>query len=505
MLDAIVVGAGPNGLSAAITLAWAGHSVLVLEANESIGGGVRSAALTLPGFVHDVCAGSFPMALGSPFFRALPLEAHGLSWIHPVVPLAHPLDDGRAVVLHRSLEETMLGLDEDGAAHARMFGDLTARWQALLPADHADGPPAIWRQASSRGRVLRPSPSLLRTLVTALRPANSLARGTFRTEEARALLAGLAAHGMQPLTKLGTGAFALTLGAAAHAVGWPLVRGGAQRLTDALAAILRGHGGVIETGRRVGTLAELPPSRVVLLDVSPAALRRLAADRLSPGYRRWLARFRRGPAAFKLDYALSAPIPWTASACRRAGVVHVGGTLEEIGVALADTWQGLPSQRPFVLVAQPSLFDRDRVPAGTDSHTAWAYCHVPRGDTIDMTDAIEQQIERFAPGFKQTVLARHVLDPAALEAHDVNLERGDIAGGACDLRQLLFRPAPRIVPWTTSDPRLFLCSASTPPGPGVHGLCGHFAALAALRTLRRRGRDDLGSRVPCGRAPPFPG
>jgi len=487
MLDAVVVGAGPNGLSAAITLARAGRSVRLIEAGESLGGGARSAALTLPGFVHDVCSAVYPMGVGSPFFRGLPLQAHGVEWVEPELPLVHPLDGGRAAVLHGTLAATMAALGEDGPAHARIFGDLTARWQALTPDQRtgADGPTALTRAGASRWRAFRPTPALLRTLFTALRSAGALARSAFRTEEARALLGGLAAHGMQPLNKTGTAGFALTLGAAGHAVGWPCIRGGAQKLADALGEILRHHGGTIELGRRVRALGELPAARVVLLDVSPAALLGLAEGRLSPRYRRALRRFRRGPAAFKIDYALDAPIPWHATACRRAGVVHLGGPLEQIEQALDQAWRGVAPAQPFVLVAQPSLFDRSRVPAGSEAHTAWAYAHVPLGSTTDMTEAIEGQLERFAPGFKRRVRARHVLDPAALEAHDANLEGGDIAGGACDLRQLLFRPAFRLIPWATSDPRLFLCSSSTPPGPGVHGLCGHLAARAALRRLGR--------------------
>jgi len=489
MLDAVVVGAGPNGLSAAITLARAGRSVRVIEGSETVGGGVRSAALTLPGFVHDVCSAVYPMGAGSPFFRGLPLRAHGVEWLQPELPLAHPLDGGRAAVLHGTLAATIEALGEDGAAHRRIFRDLTERWQALTPdqrpetAAEPGAPSRSFARSVSLWRALRPTPALLRTLFTALRPAGGLARSAFRTEEARALLGGLAAHGVQPLNKAGTGGFALTLGAAAHAVGWPLVRGGAQKLADALAEILRDHGGTIEVGRPVRALTELPRARVVLLDVAPSALLRLAGARLSAPYRRALRRFRRGPAAFKIDYALDGPIPWQAEPCRRAGVVHVCGPLGEIERALDEAWRGVVPARPFVLVAQPSLFDRSRVPAGSDAHTAWAYAHVPLGTTTDMSEVIEAQLERFAPGFKRRVLARHVLGPAALEAHDANLEGGDIAGGACDLRQLLFRPAFRCVPWTTSDPALFLCSSSTPPGPGVHGLCGHLAARAALRRL----------------------
>ena len=475
MLDAIVVGAGPNGLAAAITLARAGRSVHVIEAFDAIGGGVRSAELTLPGFVHDVCSAIYPMGIGSPFFRGLPLAAHGLEWAHPELPLAHPLDGGRAAALHRSLDATAEELGPDGPTYARIFGDLTERWRALI------APPP--RRLAD---VVGPSPGLWRTAAAGLSPAARVARRRFVTEEARALWAGLAAHGMQPLVRAGTGGFALSLGAAAHAVGWPFVRGGAQRLADALAGVLRGHGGTIETGHQVRSIEELPAARVVLLDVAPEALARIAGDLLPSRFSDQLARFRRGPAAFKLDYALSQPIPWQAEACRRAGVVHVGGTCSEVGLAFGEVARGLHPARPFVLVAQPSLFDRGRVPPGSSQHTAWAYCQVPEGSGRDMTDLLEAQIERFAPGFRDVVLARHTPDPRALEAHNANLVGGDIWGGACDLRHLIFRPTPRLRPWTTPHPRIFLCSASTPPGPGVHGLCGFMAARAALRALRRR-------------------
>ncbi|HEY8926802.1 MAG TPA: NAD(P)/FAD-dependent oxidoreductase, partial [Polyangia bacterium] len=350
------------------------------------------------------------------------------------------------------------------------------RWRALV------SPPP-----RRLAEVARPSAGLLRTAAAGLSPAARVARRRFATEEARALWAGLAAHGMQPLDRVGTGGFALSLGAAAHAVGWPFARGGAQRLADALAGILRGYGGTIETGHEVRSLDELPAARAVLLDVSPEALARIAGDLLPGHFRDQLARFGRGSAAFKLDYALSEPIPWSADACRRAGVVHAGGAYREVAQAFDEVARGEHPARPFVLVAQPSLFDRGRVPSGSSHHTAWAYCPVPEGSGRDMTAPLEAQIERFAPGFRDVVLARHTLGPRQLEAHDANLVGGDIWGGSCDLRHLIFRPAPRLRPWTTPNPRIFLCSASTPPGPGVHGLCGFFAARAALRALRRRG------------------
>ncbi|HXI57317.1 MAG TPA: NAD(P)/FAD-dependent oxidoreductase [Polyangia bacterium] len=466
----VVVGAGPNGLAAAITLARAGRRVLLLEAAEQVGGGVRSAALTLPGFVHDVCSAVYPLGAGSPFFRSLPLARHGVDWVHPPLALAHPLDGGRVAVVARSLEQTAAGLGRDGRAYRTLVGWLAGRWGELLGG-------AGWR-------ALRPGAGALLGLLRALGSAQGVAARRLRTSEGRALFAGLGAHGMQPLDRLGTAGFAMVLAAGAHAVGWPFVRGGAQRLADGLAGVLRGHGGVIRTGHPVRSLDELPPARAILLDVSPGQLLRLAGDRLPRRYRQRLARFRRGPAAFKIDYVLEAPIPWAAEACRQAGVVHVGGPAEEIAAAMAAAWRGPSPSRPFVLVAQPSLFDDGRVPPGSRRHTAWAYCHLPTGSTDDMTRPIEEQIERFAPGFQARIAARHVLAPAGLEAHDANLEQGDIGGGACDLRQLIFRPAPRRVPWSTPDPALFLCSASTPPGPGVHGLCGHWAARAVLRRLK---------------------
>ena len=483
LLDAVVVGACPNGLAAAITLARAGCSVAVVDAIDTVGGGVSSAALTEPGFVHDVCLPAvYPMGVGSPFFRSLRLGAHGVDWVHADAPLAHPLDGGRAVVLHRSLDETAMGLGADGAAYSGMVGGLVELWRRLVAeSDGASGGPTF-----SSLRSWHAVRVALRALPLALRSARSLARGRLHGDEGRALVAGLGAHGMLPLTATATGAFVLSLGAAAPPGGWPIVRGGSSQFAAARAAVLRGLGGTIETGRRVHSLGELPPSRAVVLDVSPRELLRLASDRLPRRYGRQVARYRRGSAAFKIDYALDRPIPWEAAACRGAGVVHVGGTADEIEAAFAQVAGGRTPPRPFVLVAQPSLFDRSRVPAQGGFETAWAYCHVPNGSSDDMTDAIENQIERFAPGFRSCVRARHRLGPAALEAHDSNLEGGDIGGGACDVRQLLLRPVPRLVPWTTPDPRLFLCSASTPPGPGVHGMCGYLAARVALRALRRR-------------------
>jgi phytoene dehydrogenase-like protein len=485
-LDAVVVGSGPNGLGAAITLARAGRSVLVVEGQKTLGGSVQSSPLTLPGFVHDVCSAVFPMGAGSPLFRSLPLAEHGLEWVGSDLPLAHALDGGRDVVMRGSLEDTAALLGPDGAAYARSLGGIVELWRAALA--EASGAPEGRLDLPSL-RSWRSRQALLRALPGALRSAAGLARARFRTAEARALVAGLGTHGMQPLSNAGTGGFVLSLAAAAHAVGWPIVRGGAQRLTECLAAVLRAAGGAIEADHPVRSLErDLPPSRVVLLDVGPGQLLRLAGRRLSARDRRRLAALDPGLAAFKIDYALRRPIPWTAERCRRATVVHVGGDADEVEAAMLHTWNGTPVARPFVLVSQPSLLDRSRVPAGSDHEVAWTYCHVPVGSSLDMSAAIEDQLERFAPGFKSCVLARHVMGPRQFEAHNPNLEGGDIGGGACDLWHLLLRPAFRLVPWTTSDERLFLCSASTPPGPGVHGMCGYFAARTALRALERRPR-----------------
>jgi phytoene dehydrogenase-like protein len=470
-LDAIVVGSGPNGLAAAIALAQAGRSVRVLEGAPTIGGGTRTEELTLPGHLHDVCSAVHPLLLGSPFLSSLPLAEHGLAVVHPDLPLAHPLDGGGAVALHRSVEETAAGLGRDGRAYERLLGPLVRDRDAVL--DALLGPP------------LRPPRHPLpaaRFAALGLRSASGLTR-RFDDEPARALLAGNAAHSMRPLTAPGTGAFALLLVMLAHAVGWPVAVGGSRAITDAMASYLRSLGGEIETGTTVTSLRELPPSRAVILDVTPRGLLRIAGDRLGPRYRRALARFRYGPGVFKVDYALSAPVPWEAAACRAAGTVHVGGTLRELAESEADVAAGRVPRRPYVLVAQQSLFDRTRAPEG--AQTLWAYCHVPSGSEADMTEAVERQIERFAPGFRDVVVQRQTMGPAQVEAGNPNYVGGDINGGAADLRQLMARPALRAAPYATSDPRIFLCSSSTPPGGGVHGMCGWFAARAALRGVLR--------------------
>ena len=466
--DAIVIGSGPNGLGAAITLAGAGRSVTVFEAQDTVGGGARSENLTLPGFVHDVCSAVHPLAVSSPLFRSLPLERHGLAWVHPQLPLAHPLDGGTAAILHRSLDATAAALGPDEAAYRRLMSPLVRDWDKLVP--QLLGPLL---------RVPRHPLAMARFGLRAARSARGLAERTFRDEPARALFAGLAAHSMLPLEQPLTASIGLFLGAAGHAVGWPFARGGSQAIADALADHLRSLGGEIVTGRSVDSLDDLPPADVFMLDVTPRQATRIAGSRLPDRYVRRLDRYRYGPGAFKVDFALDAPIPWTAEACGRAGTVHVGGTLAEIAGAERAVAEGGHPDQPFVLVAQQSLFDPTRAPEG--KHTAWAYCHVPNGSTVDMTDRIEAQIERFAPGFRERVLARRVTSPAGFEQHNANYVGGDIAGGAHDGLQLLFGPALRPVPYSTPARGVYICSSSTPPGAGVHGMCGYFAARAALR------------------------
>lgn len=469
--DAVVVGAGPNGLAAAIELARAGRSVLVREAAEVLGGGLRSGEVTLPGFVHDLCSAIHPLAAASPFFRTVPLDAHGLEWVEPPVPLAHPLDGGEAAVLRRSVEETAEGLGPDAKAYTRVFRPLVDDWPQL---EGALLGPLV--------RVPRHPFALARFGLGGLWPARRFARRTFEDEPARALFAGLAAHSILPLEKVASASFGLVLGLTGHAVGWPLPRGGSQAIADALASYLRSLGGEIVTGAPVESLDELSTARTVLCDVTPRQFLRLAGARLDGRYRRALERYRYGPGVFKLDWALSGPVPWAAPECAQAGTVHLGGTLDEIAASERAPERGETGDRPFVLLAQPTMFDPSRAPEGR--HTAWAYCHVPNGSTVDMTDAIERQIERFAPGFGERVLARNATGPADLERRNANLVGGDIAGGSNELRQLVARPALRRVPYSTPLDGIYLCSASTPPGGGVHGMCGYLAARAALRADR---------------------
>jgi phytoene dehydrogenase-like protein len=465
--DAIVVGSGPNGLAAAITLAGAGRSVLVLEGAETPGGGCRSAELTLPGYVHDVCSAVHPLVAGSPFFRSLPLAELGVELVHPEAPLAHPLDDGGAVVLERSIDATSLGLGADGAAYRDLVGPLVRDAEGLI--DGLLAPPL---------RPPRHPLALARFARHGLRSAVGLGE-RFSGERARALLAGMAAHSIRPLDAPLTAGFGLVLTILGHAVGWPVARGGSGRIADAMVALLHTLGGRLETGRPVTSLDELPPARAVLLDVTPRQLLAIAGGRLPPSYRRRLARFRYGPGAFKVDWALAEPIPWRSPDCARAATVHLGGTMAEIAAAEAAVAAGDHPERPYVLLAQQTIADPSRAPEGR--HTAWAYCHVPAGSPVDMAERIERQVERFAPGFRDLVLARATRGPAQLERENPNQVGGDVTAGLQDLRQTLARPVARPDPYATPAPGIYICSASTPPGGGVHGMCGHLAARSALR------------------------
>jgi phytoene dehydrogenase-like protein len=474
--DAIIVGSGPNGLAAAITLVRQGLRVLLLEAKESIGGGMRTAELTLPGFRHDICSAIHPLGMGSPFFKSLPLAEYGLEWIQPDLPVAHPLDDGgaspgsaQAIFVHRSLDCTAEQLGQDGPAYRRLLSPLVTNWDKI--AHEFLGPLRLPRHPLVMAQFgLR-----------ALLPATIEAKLLFRTEQARALFMGLAAHAIMPLEWPATAAFGLMLGTLAHAVGWPLPRGGSQSIADALAAYFTDLGGEIATGHTVRSLVELPPAKAVLLDVTPRQVLQIGGDQLPGGYRRQLEKYRYGAGVFKVDWALSEPIPWTAEPCRRAGTVHLGWSLAEISHSEKMVWQGEHVERPYVLVTQQSLFDDSRAPKG--KHTGWAYCHVPPGSTVDMTEVIENQIERFAPGFRDCILARHTMTTHDFHQYNANYIGGDINGGVQDLRQLFTRPVPRLNPYTTPLPNLFICSSSTPPGGGVHGMCGYHAAQTVLKRL----------------------
>jgi phytoene dehydrogenase-like protein len=466
---ACVIGAGPNGLAAAIVLAQRGLKVDVFEAEPQPGGAARTLELTLPGFLHDFGSAVHPFAAGSPFFSSLPLSNHGLEWIHSPCPLAHPLDDGTPITLERDVRDAESSLGQDGRAWRRLIGPFAERWsdlssEVLCPIHLFSHHPLL----------------LARFGLVAFPSATMLAGISFRHERTKALFAGLAAHSFLSLDDPLSAAFGILLGAAAHAVGWPIPRRGAQSITKALCSHLATFGGDIKTSTRVDSLTSLAKYDVTLCDVTPLQLVRMASSRLSAAYTRQLAKYRYGPGVFKVDYALSQPIPWKAAECLRAATVHLGGSAAEIAASEAAMRLGRHSQRPFVLLAQPSLFDATRAPAG--KHTAWAYCHVPNGSNFDMLEALEAQIERFAPGFYDCILARRVFSPAALEKMDANLIGGDISGGSLDISQFLFRPTWRH--YRTSAKDIYLCSSSTPPGAGVHGMCGYHAALMAVLRLR---------------------
>jgi phytoene dehydrogenase-like protein len=472
MKRACVIGSGPNGLAAAIVLAQDGLQVDVFEAQDEPGGGARTLPLTLPGFLHDFGSAVHPLAVGSPFFRSLPLADHGLYWIHGDAPLAHPLDDGTAVVLERSLDDAEKALGTDGRAWQRLMQPLVNHWHAF--AEDGLGPAV---------RIPHHPFLMAHFALSGVQPAQRLARSRFAGVRARALFAGLAAHSFLSFDEPLSSAFGIVLGAAAHVVGWPVPRSGSQAISQALISHLEKLGGKVHTSHHVdagGFRALYDEHTLMLCDTAPRQMLQLAGSRIPRSYRRALQRFEHGPGAFKIDYALSAPVPWRAKECLRAISLHLGGTFEEIAAAEDVVAHGQVPERPFVLVAQPSIFDSTRAPAG--KHALWVYCHVPNGSPVDMTGRIEAQIERFAPGFRDCVLARHVLSPAGLEKMDENLVGGDISGGAFTVRQFLARPTLRS--YATGAPDLYLCSSSTPPGGGTHGMCGYHAATLALRRSR---------------------
>jgi phytoene dehydrogenase-like protein len=467
VLDALVIGSGPNGLSAAIVLAQAGCKVLVLEAEHTFGGGVRSAELTLPGFVHDVCSAVHPFAIASPFWRTLPLAAHGLHWIEPPGMIGHPFDDGSAIVVERSIDTTAVRLGRDGDAYIKTIGTVVENWARLERA--VLGPFSVPQHPFV----------LARFGLRALRSAEGFAKRSFNDDQTQAMFAGIAAHGMLPLDHMLTAGVGLTLGAMCHVAGWSIPRGGAQKITDALVGHLQSLGGELVADSKVTGIDKLPPAKATLCDLSPKPLLRIAGRKFPRRYRQKLERYRYGMGAFKVDWALGAPIPWKADECRRAGTLHLGGTLNEIAASEKSAWEGRTVDRPFVLLSQPTLFDPSRAPFS--KHVAWGYCHVPGGSTVNMLDRIEREIERFAPGFRDSVLARSVRTPADIEAHNANLVGGDIAAGVTDLRQFFTRPTWRT--YSTPVKGLYICSASTPPGVGVHGMCGYYAAKLALKEV----------------------
>ena len=466
--DVVVVGSGPNGLAAAITMQQAGLSVLLLEAKGNIGGGLRSAELTLPGFIHDICSAIHPLAIASPFFTKLPLEKHGLQFIHPTIAAAHPFDDGRAAALYSSIEKTAQCLGEDEVAYLKLMKRFTKEWPSMI-AD-VTGPL----------RFPKHPMAMLRFGFNAITSARHLSK-KFHSREARGLWAGMAAHSMQPLSNEATSAIGMVLMACAHSAGWPVAKGGSQAIADALASYFISSGGTIQTNFYVHSLNQLPSSHAVLFDVTPKQLLEIAGHTFSSFYRSQLQRYRYGMGVCKIDWALDGPIPFTAQECRQAGTVHLGNTWEEIAASEKLTAEGKHAEKPFVLLAQQSLFDNTRAPAG--KHTAWAYCHVPNNSEMDMTGRIEKQVERFAPGFMERIIGRHTMNTAQMEEYNPNYIGGDINGGVIDISQMFTRPALRLSPYRTSAKGIYICSSSTPPGGGVHGMCGYHAARRALKDV----------------------
>ncbi len=467
--DAVVVGSGPNGLAAAITIASAGRSVLVMEAGRTIGGGIRTRELTLPGFNHDVCAAIHPLGLASPFFRSLDLESYGLEWIHPDVPLAHPLDNEEAVLLHRSVGETAKGLGFDEEAYLRLIAPFVRDWKEL-----------VYELLKPLGAPRHVVP-LLKFGPLAMRSAVGLAMKRFRGHRARAMFAGNSAHSILPLARPSTAAFGLMMSIMGHAVGWPIAAKGSQSIAKAMSLMLKSMGGEIWVNSPVNSLSDAPASRVILFDVTPRQLYEIVGEQFPPGYRERLRLKRSGPGVFKLDWALNAPIPWSDNNCARAATVHIGPTLEDISASESDVWFGATPQKPFVLLAQPTLFDPSRAPVG--KHIAWAYCHVPNASEVDMTQRIEDQIERFAPGFRDTIIARHIMAPKDMQAYNPNYIGGDIAGGIQSFEELFVLPLGRIRAYSTPSKGIYICSSSMPPGGGAHGMCGHLAAKRAIKDL----------------------
>lgn len=466
--DAIVVGSGPNGLAAAIELQQRGHSVLLIEGKNQVGGGLRTSELTLPGFHHDVCSAIHPMAIHSPFLASLPLADFGLEYIHPAIAAAHPFDGGSAAYVAHSIEDTARALGKDEQVYLDLIGPVVEDWSFIIN--------NILAPLRFPGHPFK----LARFGLKALRSASATAK-KFSTREGKGLWAGMAAHSIQPLTNASTAAIGLVLSAAAHIKGWPMAKGGSQAVANAMAAYFKHLGGTVQTGQWVQSVDELPQARALVLDVTPAQLLKIAGHRFTSFYRSQLQRYRYGMGVFKLDWALSAPIPFLAEACRKAATVHIGGTFEEIAFSESSASSGKIVDKPFVLLAQQSLFDASRAPEG--QHTAWGYCHVPNGSVADMTDIIEQQVERFAPGFKKLIIARHAMNARQMETYNPNYIGGDINGGIIDIRQLYTRPSLSLTPYRTSDKQIYICSSSTPPGGGVHGMCGYHAAQTILKDL----------------------